>query len=40
MPETIVRIHSSRICSNCAHIDTSNEHQCLNVVSMVDRSPM
>jgi hypothetical protein len=40
MPETIVRIHSSRTCSNCAHIDDTNEYQCLNLVSMVDGSPM
>lgn len=40
MPETIVRIDSSRLCANCAHIDTSNEYQCLQLVSMVDGSAM
>lgn len=40
MPETIVRIHSSRTCSNCTHVDTTNEYQCLQLVSMVDGSAM
>lgn len=41
MPDiTIVRIHSSRSCANCDHIDTANDRQCLQLVSMADGSAM
>jgi hypothetical protein len=35
-----VSIHKSRRCTNCDHIDTSNEHQCKQLVSMADGSAM
>lgn len=40
MSNAIVRIHSSRLCANCAHVDTGNDYQCLQWVSMADGSAM
>lgn len=39
MPD-IIHIHFSRRCANCAHVDTDNDHQCWQLVSMVDGSAM
>ncbi|RZI75188.1 MAG: hypothetical protein EOP13_06335 [Pseudomonas sp.] len=31
-----VSIHPSRRCENCAHVDTSGEYDCWQMVSMAD----
>lgn len=36
MTTTVVDIHPTRRCSNCAHIDA--EYECLQLVSMADGS--
>ena len=41
MPKAIVvNVHPSRRCSNCTHVDGSNPHQCLQLVSLVDGSAL